>query len=37
LTWMSPVGPIAISYGYPLVDKSGDDTQAIQFLLGAGF
>ena len=36
-TWLSPVGPLALSYGVPLVDKSGDDTEALQFLLGASF
>ena len=37
LTWMSPVGPLSFSYAVPLRDKPGDDTQSVQFLLGAGF
>ena len=37
LTWLSPVGPLAISIAQPLNDKSGDDVQKIQFTLGAGF
>lgn len=37
LTWMSPVGPLSFSYAVPLREKSGDDTQAVQFLLGAAF
>lgn len=37
LTWLSPVGPLSFSYGVPLREKSGDDTQALQFLLGASF
>jgi len=36
-TWLSPVGPLAISFAQPLNDKSGDDVQQIQFTLGAGF
>ena len=37
LTWMSPVGPLSFSYGVPLREKDGDDTQSLQFLLGASF
>jgi len=37
LTWMSPVGPLSFSYAVPLRDKPGDNTQSLQFLLGAGF
>jgi len=37
LTWMSPVGPLSFSYATPLRDKPGDETQSLQFLLGAGF
>ncbi len=36
-TWMSPVGPLSLSYGVPLREKAGDDTQSLQFLLGASF
>lgn len=37
ITWMSPVGPLSLSYGYPLREKDSDETQALQFLLGAAF
>jgi len=36
-TWLSPVGPLAVSLAKPINDKSGDDTQEFQFSLGAGF
>ena len=36
-TWLSPVGPLAISLAKTLNDKQGDDTQAFQFTLGAPF
>ncbi|AHE98595.1 outer membrane protein assembly factor BamA [Thioalkalivibrio paradoxus] len=37
MTWMSPVGPLSLSYGVPLREKDGDETQSVQFLLGAAF
>ncbi|HSM27709.1 MAG TPA: outer membrane protein assembly factor BamA, partial [Thioalkalivibrio sp.] len=37
LTWMSPVGPLSFSYGYPVVKEDGDELQEFQFLLGASF
>jgi outer membrane protein insertion porin family len=36
-TWLSPVGPLAVSVAQPINDKSGDDVQQFQFSLGAGF
>jgi len=36
-TWLSPVGPLAVSFALPLNDKAGDDVQEFQFSLGAGF
>ncbi len=36
-TWLSPVGPLAISIAQPFNDQSGDDLQEFQFTLGAGF
>jgi outer membrane protein insertion porin family len=36
-TWLSPVGPLAISIAQPFNDQSGDDIQKFQFTLGAGF
>ncbi len=37
LTWMSPVGPLSFSYGFPVVKEDGDELQEFQFLLGASF
>ncbi len=36
-TWLSPIGPLAVSFALPFNDKSGDDLQEFQFSLGAGF
>ncbi len=36
-SWLSPIGPLAVSFALPLNDKSGDDVQQFQFNLGAGF
>ncbi len=36
-TWLSPVGPLAVSVAQPFNDQSGDDVQQFQFTLGAGF
>ena len=35
--WMSPVGPLAVSFAIPFNDQGDDDTQPFQFSLGAGF
>lgn len=32
--WLSPVGPIAVSYGVPLDEKEGDDIENFQLTLG---
>ena len=37
LFWMSPIGPLGMSLGYPLNDKSEDETESFQFLLGTSF
>ncbi|RJG00867.1 outer membrane protein assembly factor BamA [Noviherbaspirillum sedimenti] len=37
LSWISPIGPLKISYGKPLNAKQGDLTQNFQFQLGTGF
>lgn len=37
LSWISPVGPLKISLGYPMNPKSFDRTQRFQFQLGTGF
>ena len=37
LSWVSPVGPLKLSYGKALNAKPGDRTQTFQFQLGTGF
>lgn len=37
LSWISPIGPLKISYGKPLNAKSNDKRQSFQFQLGTGF
>ena len=36
-TWLSPMGPISLSYGIPLNEKQGDKIQRLQFQLGQVF
>jgi outer membrane protein insertion porin family len=35
--WLSPLGPLTVSLGYPLNDNSGDDVQPFQFTIGTLF
>jgi outer membrane protein insertion porin family len=35
--WLSPLGPMRVSYAIPLRSKSGDDEQVFQFTFGTGF
>ena len=37
LFWLSPLGPLGMSLGVPLNEKSGDDTELFQFTLGTTF
>ncbi|WP_394781265.1 outer membrane protein assembly factor BamA [Undibacterium sp.] len=37
LSWISPVGPLKLSYGKPVNLKPGDRPEAFQFNLGGGF
>ncbi|MDO5059383.1 MAG: BamA/TamA family outer membrane protein, partial [Neisseria sp.] len=37
VTWLSPVGPLKLSYGYPLKKKKTDEIQRFQFQLGTTF
>jgi outer membrane protein insertion porin family len=36
-SWLSPVGPLAVSLAKPFNDQSDDDTQEFQFTLGTQF
>lgn len=36
-SWQSPMGPLELSYGRALNAKQGDEKQAFQFQIGAGF
>jgi outer membrane protein insertion porin family len=35
--WLSPLGPISMSFGFPLNAESGDDEQNFQFTVGTFF
>jgi outer membrane protein insertion porin family len=35
--WISPMGPLKFSYGYPLNSESGDKIERFQFQLGTTF
>ena len=37
LLWRAPVGPISISYAFPLVTEPGDETERLQFTFGGAF
>jgi outer membrane protein insertion porin family len=37
ISWISPIGPLKLSYGAPLNAKEGDRKQTFQFQLGTGF
>jgi len=37
LLWRAPVGPIAISYAYPLRHRVGDELERLQFTFGGQF
>ncbi|NNG81798.1 outer membrane protein assembly factor BamA [Acinetobacter sp. ANC 5378] len=36
-TWITMIGPLSLSYAYPLNEKSGDNTKNIQFEIGRTF
>nr|WP_180171482.1 outer membrane protein assembly factor BamA [Acinetobacter sp. YH12023] len=36
-TWITMIGPISLSYAFPLNDKTGDETKEIQFEIGRTF
>ncbi|WP_460833059.1 outer membrane protein assembly factor BamA [Lysobacter humi (ex Lee et al. 2017)] len=37
LTWRSPMGPITISYAYPIKKQEGDELERLQFTFGGVF
>lgn len=37
LSWISPLGPLQLSFAKPLNAKPGDNTQVFQFQIGTGF
>lgn len=37
ISWVSPIGPLKLSFGTPLNDKPGDRKEQFQFQLGTGF
>lgn len=37
IAWISPIGPLKLSYALPLNQKEGDRTQRFQFQIGTGF
>jgi outer membrane protein insertion porin family len=37
ISWISPIGPLKLSFGKPLNAKPGDREQSFQFQLGTGF
>ena len=36
-TWITMIGPLSLSYAFPLNEKSGDNTKSIQFQIGRTF
>ncbi|WP_213066370.1 outer membrane protein assembly factor BamA [Acinetobacter oleivorans] len=36
-TWITMIGPLSLSYAFPLNDKPGDETKEIQFEIGRTF
>jgi outer membrane protein insertion porin family len=37
LNWLSPFGPLRLSFGFPLNARDGDDIQRLQFTFGTAF
>ncbi len=37
LSWISPVGPLKLSYGVPLREQPNDRIQKFQFQIGTAF
>ena len=37
LTWISPLGPIKLSYAFPMFNTPTDNLEPFQFMLGTSF
>ncbi len=37
MSWLSPVGPLKLSYGVPIQKQPGDRIQKLQFQVGTAF
>jgi outer membrane protein insertion porin family len=37
VAWISPIGPLKLSYAYPVGSKPQDRLQRFQFQIGTGF
>ena len=37
IAWISPMGPLKLSYAYPIHNQPGDRLQRFQFQIGTGF
>ncbi|MBP3194881.1 MAG: outer membrane protein assembly factor BamA [Cardiobacteriaceae bacterium] len=37
INWLSPIGPLNLSYGVPLNSKEGDERESFQFTIGSSF
>ena len=37
LMWRAPVGPISISYAFPIKKEDGDELERLQFTFGGQF
>jgi len=37
LAWISPMGPLKLSFAFPLNKKDSDELQRFQFQIGTGF
>lgn len=35
--WISPIGPLSLSFASPIKEKVGDETEVVQFSLGGSF
>lgn len=37
IEWASPVGPLTMTWGYPVNDQVNDEISSFEFSLGQGF